>query len=200
MDPSRHDASAFIRRIVGRRSPPHPRCPAADSPHDLAGLQLKSLPRAVPHDFGRESWGDSGRQGASAFCFPVPVFDDLFPSKSPSYSGRPPEHRRTLGLSALSRQVVDKSPFPKGWLERNGPMGGMGLRGRERRYSRKRMGWDSNPRATFAAAGFQDCFHTLSNSRREQPGKQGQNFSNPVENGAKTLSRSGLRPGRAETD
>ena len=138
------------------------RCPTGDSPDQLEGLQFGALSRLSRKISGGNP-GEGQRQSpARVLASPVPVFGDLFPSKSLTYSGRTSEHRRTFGLVGLSRQVVDKSPFRRAGARRNGRRVGMGLRARTRSHSEKRMGWDSNPRTTFAVAGFQDrCIQPL---------------------------------------
>jgi len=44
----------------------------------------------------------------------------------------------------------------------------------------RRMGWDSNPRTTFAVAGFQGRRSQSGHSRRDHPWKQRQNASGAV--------------------
>jgi len=122
-------------------------CPGAVQqairPITLKGFSLEPCP-ACPARF-REGILGRGRGGPRQGCLASPVagLQRLVSEQVVTYSGRPPEHRRTLGLVRLSRQVVDKSPFPKGARERNGPKGGMAglpptrratcsLRGRDR--------------------------------------------------------------------
>ena len=87
-------------------------------PRELLARSLSRLSRTISGGNPGEGQDDRERGGLASL---VPGLQRLVSEQVVTYSGRPPEHRRTSGLVRLSRQVVDKSPFPKGAREWNGP-------------------------------------------------------------------------------